>query len=42
MKKQNTDIEVVVSYSDLQQGHEGVVYKASNFDIYGTNTMVSH
>jgi len=29
--KQNTDAEVIVSYSDLQQGHEGVVYKASNF-----------
>ena len=29
--KQNTDVEVVVSYSDLEQGHEGVIYKASNF-----------
>ena len=29
--KQNTDVEVIISYSDLQQGHEGVVYKASNF-----------
>ena len=29
--KQNTDAEVIISYSDLQQGHEGVVYKASNF-----------
>ena len=33
--KQNTDIEVIVSYSDLQQGHEGVVYKASNFISMG-------
>jgi len=29
--KQNTDTEVIISYSDLEQGHEGVVYKASNF-----------
>tara|TARA_Y100000034_G_scaffold107956_1_gene137970 strand:- start:69 stop:725 length:657 start_codon:yes stop_codon:yes gene_type:complete len=29
--KRNTDVEVVISYSDLEQGHEGVVYKASNF-----------
>ena len=37
--KQNTDIEVVVSYSDLQQGHEGVVYKASNFISMGQTPM---
>ena len=29
--KRNTDIEVIVSYSDLEQGHHGVIYKASNF-----------
>ena len=29
--KQNTDIEVIISYADLEQGHEGVIYKASNF-----------
>ena len=29
--RQNTDIEVIVSYSDLEQGHEGTIYKASNF-----------
>jgi len=33
--KQNTDAEVIISYSDLQQGHEGVVYKASNFISMG-------
>ena len=33
--RRNTDIEVIVSYSDLQQGHEGVVYKASNFIYLG-------
>ena len=35
----NTDIEVIVSYSDLQQGHEGVVYKASNFISMGQTPM---
>jgi hypothetical protein len=29
--RQNTDIEVIVSYADLEQGHEGVIYKATNF-----------
>ena len=33
--KQNTDIEVIVSYADLEQGHEGVIYKASNFHYLG-------
>ena len=33
--KQNTDIEVIVSYADLEQGHEGVIYKASNFYYLG-------
>jgi len=33
--KQNTDIEVVISYADPNYGHEGVVYKASNFDFIG-------
>ena len=33
--KQNTDIEVIVSYADLEQGHEGVIYKASNFHLLG-------
>jgi hypothetical protein len=33
--KQNTDIEVIVSYADLEQGHAGVIYKASNFLYLG-------
>ena len=33
--RQNTDVEVVVSYADLEQGHEGVIYKASNFHYLG-------
>jgi hypothetical protein len=33
--KANTELEVVVSYSDLEYGHEGVIYKASNFKFAG-------
>ena len=33
--KQNTDIEVIVSFADLEEGHEGIIYKASNFYLYG-------
>jgi hypothetical protein len=33
--RQNTDTEVIVSYADLEQGHEGVIYKASNFYYLG-------
>ena len=29
--KRNTDIEVIISYADLEFGHEGVIYKATNF-----------
>ena len=29
--KRNTDAEVIISYSDLHHGHEGIIYKASNF-----------
>jgi hypothetical protein len=29
--KKNWDGKVVVSYSDLEYGHEGIIYKASNF-----------
>ena len=33
--KVNTDIEVIVSFADLEEGHEGIIYKASNFHLYG-------
>ena len=33
--RRNTDTEVIVSYADLEQGHEGVIYKASNFHYLG-------
>ena len=35
--RQNTDAEVIISYSDLHHGHEGVIYKASNFIYLGNN-----
>ena len=33
--RRNTDIEVIISYADLEFGHEGVIYKATNFDYLG-------
>ena len=33
--RQNTNIEVIVSFADLEEGHEGIIYKASNFHFYG-------
>ena len=33
--RQNTDVEVVVSFADLEQGHTGVIYKATNFHYFG-------
>ena len=29
--RQNTDYKVITSYADPEQGHEGVIYKATNF-----------
>ena len=33
--KNNTDIEVIISYADLNYGHKGTIYKASNFICLG-------
>lgn len=33
--KKYTDIKVVVSYADTYYGHEGTIYKATNFDHIG-------
>ena len=33
--KQNTDVEVIVSFADQHYGHSGVVYKATNFEYIG-------
>jgi hypothetical protein len=34
--KKNTNYQVVVSYADSHYGHEGIIYKASNFTYLGT------
>lgn len=33
--QRNTDLEMVISYADKTFGHEGVVYKATNFECVG-------
>lgn len=33
--KKNTDYTMIISYSDLTYGHEGTIYKASNFVYSG-------
>ena len=33
--KKNTTLRLVVSYSDLEYGHGGTIYKASNFKCLG-------
>lgn len=33
--KKNTNIKTIVSYADPEFGHEGVIYKASNFEYLG-------
>lgn len=33
--QRNTDLEMIISYADKTFGHEGVVYKATNFEYKG-------
>ncbi len=33
--KQNTSYKVIVSFADTGQGHEGTIYKATNFTYFG-------
>lgn len=33
--QRNTDLEMIISYADKTFGHEGVVYKATNFEYMG-------
>lgn len=33
--QRNTDLEIVISYADTTYGHEGTVYKATNFKFVG-------
>jgi len=39
--KQHSDIDVVLSYSDMTYGHEGTIYKASNFTLVGQSPCIS-
>ena len=36
--QKNTDLELIISYADKTYGHEGIVYKATNFDFVGETT----
>ena len=40
--KKNTDIEKVISYSDLSVGHVGTIYKASNYKLIGKTAPSKH
>jgi len=33
--KNNTDIKIIISYADCNQGHEGIIYQATNFVLAG-------
>ncbi len=33
--KKNTEIKTVISYADPEYGHQGTIYKASNFSLIG-------
>ena len=33
--RQNTNVEVVLAFADTQEGHEGIIYQASNFHSLG-------
>jgi hypothetical protein len=36
--KQNTNIKIIVSYADCNQGHNGTIYKATNFTLIGKSS----
>lgn len=36
--KNNTNVEKVVSYADIDHNHKGVIYMASNFEYLGTTS----
>jgi hypothetical protein len=35
LRKNNPQVEIIVSYADPQFGHSGIIYKASNFEYLG-------
>lgn len=40
--KKNTDVEMVISYSDKSVGHTGVIYRAANFKLIGETAPSKH
>ena len=38
--KENTDIKVLISYSDPMYGHKGIIYQATNWWYQGNDTML--
>ena len=36
----NTDVSVILSYADTTYGHEGTIYKATNFELVGQSPAV--
>ena len=38
--RENTDVKVLISYSDPMHGHTGVIYQATNWLYQGNNTML--
>ena len=36
--KKNTDIKKVISYADMDFGHKGIIYQATNFKLLGTTS----
>lgn len=33
--EKNTDVKKIISYADKTYGHEGIIYKATNFKLIG-------
>lgn len=40
--KKHTDIDEVISYSDMSVGHIGTIYKAANFKLLGETAPTKH
>lgn len=36
--RKNTTVKTIVSYADPNHGHEGIIYKATNFTLVGKTT----
>lgn len=39
--KQNTNLKYILSYADAAYGHEGIIYKATNFKLVGQTVPVN-